>query len=196
MVVSSTGVPFCWIAKVAVAVAAVPNVHWTNGALVDLPLVAEAVHGVGAHLVIDASQSLGAMPLDIQALRPDAVVSVGYKWLLGPYSLGYMYVDPSLHDGEPLEENWIARAGSDDFGALIDFTEEYRPGAERFDVGERTNFQLTPMAIAAVQQLLDWGVARIAATLRLRTDRIAAGAEALGLSRAALYRRFEKYGIE
>jgi selenocysteine lyase/cysteine desulfurase len=165
-----------------VVVASVPNVHWTNGALVDLPRVAASLRDAGAELVIDASQSLGSLPLDIATLRPLAVVAVGYKWMLGPYSLGYMYADPRLHDGEPLEENWILRAGSEDFTSLVDYHDAYRPGAERFDVGERSNFQLLPMSIAAVRQLTEWTVAQIAATLRLRTDEIVARAEQLGLT--------------
>jgi selenocysteine lyase/cysteine desulfurase len=165
-----------------VAVASIPNVHWTNGALVDLERVGHALRDAGSAYIIDASQSLGAMPLDIAALRPDAVVAVGYKWLLGPYSLGYLYVDPSLHDGVPLEENWIVRRGSEDFSSLVDYHDEYRPGAQRFDVGERSNFQLTPMAMAAMQQLLDWTVPQIAATLQTRTDEIATRAERLGLT--------------
>ncbi len=160
--------------------ASVPNVHWTNGALVDLPRVAAAVHQVGATFIIDASQSLGVMPLDLAALRPHAVVSVGYKWLLAPMSLGVLYLHPSLHDGEPLEENWISRAGSDDFTRLVDYEDEYQPGARRFDVGQRSNFHLTPMAIAATEQILEWGVPRIAATLALRTSAIAERAAALG----------------
>jgi len=165
-----------------VTIASVPNVHWTNGALVDLQRVALALREAGSAFIIDASQSLGAMPLDVAALRPEAMVAVGYKWLLGPFSLGYLYLDPGLHNGEPLEENWILRAGSDDFSALSDYQDEYLPGARRFDVGQRTNFQLTPMALAAIQQLLDWTVPRVAATLQARTDEIAARAEGLGLT--------------
>jgi selenocysteine lyase/cysteine desulfurase len=164
-----------------VAIASVPNVHWTNGALVDLQRVAPALREAGSAFVIDASQSLGAMPLDVAALRPVAVVAVGYKWLLGPFSLGYLYLDPSLHAGEPLEENWILRAGSEDF-SRVDYEDDYLPGARRFDVGQRTNFQLTPMALAAIQQLLDWTVPRVAATLQERTEEIAARAEGLGLT--------------
>jgi selenocysteine lyase/cysteine desulfurase len=164
-----------------VAVASVPNVHWTNGALVDLDRVAPVLREAGAAFIVDASQSLGAMPLDVSSLRPDALVAVGYKWLLGPFSLGYLYLDPAMHQGEPLEENWILRAGSEDFSGLVDYHEEYLPGARRFDVGQRTNIQLTPMAMAAIQQLLDWTVPRVSATLRGRTDHILARAEALGL---------------
>jgi len=159
----------------------VPNVHWTDGSLVDLDAVVAAAREVGAVVVIDASQSLGAMPLDISRLRPDFVVSVGYKWLLGPFGLGCLYVGEGYRDGEPLEENWINRAGSDDFAALVDYTDEYRPGARRFDVGQRTSFGLVPMAIAAAGQLLEWTVAEVAASLRAVTDQIAERAQALGL---------------
>jgi len=165
-----------------VAIASVPNVHWTNGALVDLQRVARALREAGSAFIIDASQSLGALQLDVAALRPDALVTVGYKWLLGPSSLGYLYLDPALHDGEPLEENWILRVGSEDFSQLVDYHDEYLPGARRFDVGQRTNFLLTPMALAAIQQLLDWTVPKIAATLQARTDEIATRAEELGLA--------------
>jgi selenocysteine lyase/cysteine desulfurase len=164
-----------------VTIASVPNVHWTNGALLDLDAVGAALRAVGATFVVDASQSLGAIPLDVAALQSDALVSVGYKWLLGPYSLGYLYLDPRFHDGEPLEENWIARSGSDDFTSLADYEDTYQPGARRFDVGERTNFQLVPVAIAAIEQILEWTVPRIGTTLRAVTDEIAERAEALGL---------------
>jgi selenocysteine lyase/cysteine desulfurase len=168
-----------------VAIASVPNVHWTNGALVDLPRVGDALRAAGAVFVVDASQSLGAMPLDVTALRPDAVVAVGYKWLLGPFSLGYLYLGERFHGGEPLEENWILRDGSEDFSSLVDYHDAYLPGARRYDVGQRTSFHLTPMAVAALDQLLDWGVPRVAATLAERTAQIAAGAERLGLEAAA-----------
>lgn len=161
---------------------AVPNVHWTDGALVDLETVVAASRAVGAVVAVDASQSLGALPLDVAKLRPDFVVSVGYKWLLGPLGLGCLYVDEQYRDGEPLEENWINRAGSDDFAGLVDYTDEYRPGARRFDVGQRTNFSLVPMAIAACEQLLDWKIQSIAESLQAVTDQIARRASDLGLA--------------
>jgi selenocysteine lyase/cysteine desulfurase len=161
-------------------VVAVPNVHWTNGSKLDLVAVGHAARDAGAALVIDASQSLGAMPLDVSAIRPDFVVTVGYKWLLGPLGLGFLYVGEQHRDGEPLEENWINRAGSEDFTALVDYDDAYRPGARRFDVGQRTNFGLVPMAIAALQQLLEWTVGGVAASLRGVTDEIAARAGRLG----------------
>ena len=163
------------------AVVAVPNVHWTDGALVDLDAIAPRVRDAGAALVIDASQSLGAMQLDLPSLQPAFVVAVGYKWLLGPFSVGYLYVADQHLDGPPLEENWILRDGSEDFAALVDYTDQYLPGARRYDVGQRTNFGLVPMAIAALDQLLAWGVPNIAHTLEAVTGQITDRAASLGL---------------
>jgi len=164
------------------AVVAVLAVHWTDGAVVELGAVAAGARAVGAALVVDASQALGAMPLDLAAVQPDYLVSVGYKWLLGPFGLGYLYVAPQHRDGVPLEENWISRLGAQDFARLVDDEDGYQPGARRFDVGQRSHFETTPMAIAALRQLLEWGVPRIAATLQRTTGRIEREVQAMGLS--------------
>lgn len=163
-------------------VVAVPNVQWTNGAILDLEAIARATKAVAAALVIDASQSLGALPLDISLVQPDFLVAVGYKWLLGPFGVSYLYMAEQYRDGQPLEENWINRAGSDDFAALVDYTDEYRAGARRFDVGARTNFGLVPMAIEAIDQLLTWGIAEVAASLRVVTDAVGQRAGELGFT--------------
>ena len=164
-----------------VSIVSVPHVHWTDGSLIDLAAVSARAQDVGARLVIDGSQSIGAMPLDVAALRPDFVVTVGYKWLLGPFGLSYLYVAEEHRNGEPIEHNWIVRGGSEDFTRLIDYRDTYQPGARRFDVGERTNFELIPMAIAALEQLHAWQIPRVAAELATLTARIAEKAEQLGL---------------
>jgi selenocysteine lyase/cysteine desulfurase len=163
-------------------VVAVPNVHWTNGAILDLEAIARSTRAAAAALVVDASQSLGALPLDISTVQPDFLVAVGYKWLLGPLGVSYLYVGEQYRDGQPLEENWINRAGSDDFAALVDYTDQYREGARRFDVGARTNFGLVPMAIAASEQLLSWQISEVAASLRAVTEEIGERASRLGFT--------------
>ena len=164
-----------------VAIAALPQVHWTDGALIDLKRVGARCREVGAALVVDGTQSVGALPFDVRAIQPDFLVVATYKWLLGPYAAGYLYVAPRWHDGMPLEHNWIDRAGSEDFTKLVDYRDGYQPGARRFDVGERGNIHLVPMANAALSQLLDWGVENIQRTIRVRTDRMAERAAALGI---------------
>ena len=162
------------------AIVSVPNVHWTDGTLVELDHVAERAREAGAALVVDASQSAGVMPLDVATLRPGFVVTVGYKWLLGPFGLAYLWVAPEHRDGEPLEHNWIVRENADDFAALVDYRDTFAPGARRFDVGARTEFELTPGAITALEQIAEWEPARIAATLELVTGEIEARVRALG----------------
>jgi selenocysteine lyase/cysteine desulfurase len=164
-----------------VAVVAVLATHWTDGGSVDLAAIGARAREAGAALVVDASQAVGAMPLDWRRIRPDYLVTVGYKWLLGPFALGYLHVAEPHRDGVPLEENWISRLGSEDFAALVDYQDRYQPGARRFDVGQRTHFETTPMATAALRQLLDWEVPRIAATLGRLTGRIQDEVEAIGL---------------
>jgi selenocysteine lyase/cysteine desulfurase len=163
------------------AVVALPNCHWTDGALVDLAQVGEAARAVGAALVVDASQSLGAYPLDVRAVRPDFLVSVGYKWLLGPYTLGYLYVARErIARSMPLEYSWMARAGAEDFARLIDYTDELRPGARRFDMGESSHFTCLPMAVAGLEQILQWDVERIQRSLLPLTRQLQDGARELG----------------
>jgi selenocysteine lyase/cysteine desulfurase len=159
-----------------------PHCHWTDGGLLDLAAIGRRCRAVGSALVLDVTQSLGALPLDLAAVRPDFLVCPGYKWLLGPYSLGYLYVAPQHRQGRPLEHNWIARENSEDFARLVDYRAGYQPGARRFDMGERSNFALLPVSIVGLEQLLAWGVENIAATLAARTAAIAERALGLGLS--------------
>ena len=165
-----------------VAIVSVPQVYWTDGAWVELGAVAARAREVGAALVVDASQSLGVVPLDVRALDPDFVVSVGYKWLLGPVGRSYLWVAPRHRDGAPLEQNWIVRADAEDFTRLTDYRDGYQPGARRYDHGQRTQFELTPMAIAAVGQVLGWGVETVATRLAAVTDQIVSRLGAVGLS--------------
>ncbi|MGH2981749.1 MAG: aminotransferase class V-fold PLP-dependent enzyme [Solirubrobacterales bacterium] len=164
------------------AIVSVPNVHWTNGALIDLGPVGDRAREIGAAFVLDLSQSAGAMPIDVSGLRPDFLVAVGYKWLMGPLSLGYLYVDERHRDGEPLEHSWLVREGAENFARLVDYTDERKPGARRFDVGENSNFVLNPMAIAALEQILDWSVPRIEASLAEITASVEEAARARGLT--------------
>jgi selenocysteine lyase/cysteine desulfurase len=143
------------------AIVALPHVHWTDGTRFDLERIAARARSFGAAVVIDGTQSVGALPFDVQTIQPDVLVCAAYKWLLGPYSLGFAYFGSRFDDGEPLEDNWIAREGSEDFRALVNYRDEYQPGALRYDVGERSNFALLPIAIMALQQILDWQPARI-----------------------------------
>lgn len=164
---------------------ALPHVHWADGTRFDLETLAGRAREVGAALFVDGTQSVGALPFDVERVKPDALACAGYKWLMGPYSLGYAYFGPRYDDGEPLEENWIARAGSEDFRGLVNYRDEYQPGARRYDMGERSNLQSMPMALAALTQVLAWGPERIQEYCTALTSRLVERAAPLGFTAEA-----------
>jgi selenocysteine lyase/cysteine desulfurase len=162
------------------AVAALPVCHWTDGALLDLEPIAARLRDVGATLAVDATQSVGALPFDVGVVRPDLLVVAAYKWLLGPYTTGFLYVAPRWQGGNPIEHNWITREGAEDFAGLTRYRNALQPGARRFDMGEVSNFALLPMLLVSLRQLLDWEVSRIGATLQVTTADVVRRAGALG----------------
>jgi selenocysteine lyase/cysteine desulfurase len=173
---------------------AVPHCHWTDGGLVDLEAISAACRRVGAALCIDATQSVGALTLDVRRIDPDFVAVASYKWLLGPYSLGFLYVAPRRQGGRPIEHNWMARRDSEDFAGLVNYKDEFQAGARRFDVGERSNFALMPVVEASLRLISEWTVPRIQATLSLRTNAIAERACAeLGIGSVPSQRRAGHY---
>ncbi len=163
------------------AIVAVSNCHWTDGTLVDLEKIGDKCRSVGAALVVDGIQSVGAMPFSVERVRPDFLVVAAHKWLLGPYGYGFCYVDPQWQNGAALEENWLNRSGSENFARLVDYRDDYQAGARRYDVGAASSFILSPIAAAALRQILAWGVENIAETLQAKTDAIAEGAKEIGL---------------
>ncbi len=162
-------------------IVALPATHWADGGYLDLETIGKATRDVGAKLVLDLTQSLGAMPFDVRAVQPDFMVAAGYKWLMGPYTLAYLYVAPEWQDGAPIEHNWMNRKGSEDFSRLVDYQDEFQPGARRFDMGEKSNPAQVMAACASLQQLLDWGVGNISHTLGARNARVANTARQVGL---------------
>jgi len=171
------------------AVAALPHCHWTDGTLIDLVAAGKHCRACKTALVVDGTQSLGAMPFSVPEIQPDFLVTTAHKWLLGPYSYGFCFVSPRWQNGRALEENWLNREGSEDFARLVQYREAYQAGARRFDAGEASNFNLAPIAGEALRQILSWGVAAIAETLRARTDAIAEQAAGLGFQVAPAVHR-------
>ncbi len=162
------------------AIVALPHVHWADGTVFDLAAVAARTRDVGAALIVDGTQSVGAFPFPMDEIRPDALVCAGYKWLMGPYSTGVAFYGERFDHGVPLEENWIARLGSERFAGLVDYQSEYAPGATRYDVGERSNFILMPMLLAALRLVRSWGVDEIQATVRHLSAPVVERARELG----------------
>lgn len=137
------------------------SVHWMNGTKFDLEKIGERCKEVGAKLIVDGSQSVGALPIDVKACRIDALICAAYKWLMGPYSTALSYIHEDFNQGIPLEESWMTRPNSERFDRLTNYEKGYKPGAIRFDVGQSSNFIMLPMLDEALRQLLEWGVDHI-----------------------------------
>jgi selenocysteine lyase/cysteine desulfurase len=142
-------------------VVALGHVHWADGTKFDLEAIRKKTKEVGALLIIDGTQSVGALPFDVGKIDPDALIVAGYKWLLGPYSIALAYFGKHFDNGIPLEENWINRKESENFSALVSYQEEYQEGSLRFEVGEHSNFIHVPMLLNSVTQLNRWGITNI-----------------------------------
>ncbi|MEX1238165.1 MAG: aminotransferase class V-fold PLP-dependent enzyme [Cyclobacteriaceae bacterium] len=149
---------------------AIAHTHWADGTLFDLEALRQRTMEVGAILVIDGTQSVGALPFDVRRIQPDALVCAAYKWLLGPYSIGLAYYGDYFNEGRPIEENWIHRRDSENFSGLVNYESRYQPGALRFGVGEHSNFILAPMAMKAIAQVNRWGVENIQEYCRAITE--------------------------
>ncbi len=160
----------------------VPNCYWTDGGLIDLQKISDRAHQVGAVFITDITQSLGARPVDVRKLKPDYLMCSAYKWLLGPYGLGFLYVAPHRQDGRPLEQHNYGRAGSQNSPGQRSFGDQFAPGARRYDMGERSHFIHLPIANVGMEQILAWGQEEIEATIEPLTRRIAEHAAARQLA--------------
>ncbi len=163
-----------------VKVVSISTCHWTNGAYIDLPTISKACHANDSSLVVDATQTLGAMRFSIEEIRPDFLVAAGYKWLLCPYGFSLLYVSERYRNARPLEETWLAREGAENFAGLVNYQDTYMPGARRFDVGEKCTATILPGAIAALEQLKEWGIVNISNSLSDINSVIASNLNELG----------------
>ncbi|WP_421788073.1 aminotransferase class V-fold PLP-dependent enzyme [Hyphobacterium sp.] len=163
------------------AIVAIPEVHWSDGGRLDLPAISAELRQHGGQLVLDLTQSLGTAPFDLAAIQPDFAVAAGYKWLLTPYTVGFLYIAPAHQSGRPLEEGWIVREGAEDFAKLVDYADTHAPGARRFDMGERSAFQLVPAALESLKWLRSLGFEALRGELAERTAAAEEAARPLGL---------------
>ena len=132
------------------------TIHWTDGTLFDLKAIGRKCRENNVLFILDGTQSVGALPIDVEEFQIDALVCAGYKWLMGPYSIGLAYFSEFFNNGIPLEETWVNRSNAQNFSGLTNYVEDYAPGAGRYNVGEYGNFILLPMMNEAIEQILEW----------------------------------------
>jgi kynureninase len=91
----------------------ISHVLFRSAFIQDAKAIIEKAHKVGAHVVLDAYQSLGTVPVDVQALDTDFACGGVLKWLCGGPGVGYLYVRPDLGKKlEPKLTGWFAHRES------------------------------------------------------------------------------------
>ncbi len=113
------------------AVVCISHVEYGNGQTFDLQLLAEAAEDHDALLVVDATQSAGAIPIDVQACPVDALISGAYKWLCGPFGAAFMYVAPHL--AEKLEPGLVGFRSHKNMWDLDASRIDYPQAAKKFE---------------------------------------------------------------
>jgi selenocysteine lyase/cysteine desulfurase len=136
------------------ALVSLGHIHWANGFLFDLEAIRKKTRAHNCLLIIDGSQSIGALPFSVKDIQPDALICAGYKWLFGPYGCAYAYYSAYFDNGTPIEQNWTARLGSENLAGLTQYQSEYKPLAQRYSAGESASFIYVKMQIAALKELL------------------------------------------
>ncbi|MGZ8995007.1 MAG: aminotransferase class V-fold PLP-dependent enzyme [Rhodospirillales bacterium] len=152
-------------------------VHSFSGHGIDLDAIGKVCRDRGVLFVANVSQALGARPLDVAAAPVDAIVCAGWKWLCGPYATGFCWLRAELRESLVLNQNyWLAMLTSDDLGQeSLDLTPAQDVGSRRYDVfGTANFFNFAPFA-AAIEYLLDIGIAEVEAHDQALVDRFLAG---------------------
>lgn len=132
------------------------HTHWQDGTIFDLQAIRDKCLDTNTLLIVDGTQSVGALPIEIESLQPDAMICAGYKFLLGPYGSAVSYFGDYFDQGTPIEFNWINRMNSDNFAKLSHYQQDYRPKAFRYNVGEFSSYIHLAMLNESILQLIEW----------------------------------------
>jgi kynureninase len=93
------------------AIAVLSHAYYVSGAIADVRAIQEHCRSVGALLCVDAYQTTGVYPYDVQAWDLDVVTGGSHKWLLGGPGCGWIYIKPSLLERfRPAVTGWMAHA--------------------------------------------------------------------------------------
>ena len=133
-------------------VVSVSHVRFDDGSLLDVSPLAAACKRNGTLLVLDVSQSCGAIPMNVRSLGADFIVCAGYKYLLSPWGTGFLWTRRENFDSlRPGPYNWLSQ-GVKSFAQLNYVNPEPAPSLSRWDSAEAAsiyNFNLTVMEASA-----------------------------------------------
>src|SRR3954463_6031860 len=157
------------------ALASISSVHWSDGGILDMQRIRQALRRQGAALLADATHSVGVIATDVTTLDPDFLIFPTYKWVLGPYGRAFVYVAKRHQDGVPLEQTSFGRRDVKAENPVYFADTRYLPNARRYDMGERDHFISMEMAAIGMELLASWGSRAVVDRLSALTRRIAEG---------------------
>ncbi len=146
---------------------AVSSVQYGTGLKMDLSLLGRALRGSGVKFCVDAIQSLGAIPFDVEAIGADFVAADGHKWLLAPEGLALFYCRRQwLEQLELHQYGWHMVADAGDYDR-----QSWQPAADarRFECGSPNMTGVTGLQ-ASLTLLDEVGIERVAVELQRRVD--------------------------
>ena len=109
------------------AMICVSYVQFSTGTKVDINRLRQATNEAGALLVLDVTQASGAIPIDIINIKPDMVVSSGYKWLGGHGGIALGYFSDTLLESQPRATGWMSTQNPFETSAMeLDFPKNAR----------------------------------------------------------------------
>ena len=157
-----------------VSMALVSNV---NGFLQDAKAISDIAHARGAYVYADVIQAAGATPIDIKAMGIDFAASSTYKWLMGDFGFGFLYVRSDLQGTVVRQTRWGLRQVSEE---RSNFEFEVKPGAARYE-GTSSLSNLSGLcAYEGLKYVTRLGVENIREHAKPLTDRLQKELPALG----------------
>lgn len=156
---------------------AISFVNYLSGHRVDLAAIGEICERHNCFYFVDAIQGLGVFPIDVRAMKIDALAADGHKWLLGPEGCAVLYVRRGVQDQiEPVEFGWTNIAGYNDY-ACRDMA--LRDDAGRYEPGTLNTIGCYGLR-ASMEFLLEVGVENAGASVMANAAMIAEGVQSLG----------------
>ncbi|MGA5499957.1 FAD-dependent oxidoreductase [Streptomyces umbrinus] len=151
------------------ALVTIAHVPTSSGLVEPVAAVGALAARAGVPLLLDATQSLGQLPVDVQEMHCGIVVATGRKFLRGPRGTGLLYVDPELRAT-------TRPAAPDVRGAEWSSAYQYEvvPGARRYETWESSHALRLGLG-TALDEALDLGVALIRDHVTELAERLRAG---------------------
>ena len=158
-------------------VVSISHVQYASGHRIDLEPISEVVHRARGYLCVDAIQSVGVLPVDVQAMGIDFLAADGHKWMLGPEGCGCFYAREDLiEELHPAVVGWMNMVDAQDYG---NYRFELQPDARRFEPGSYNIPGIWGLT-ASLELLLEVGIATVWARVHALTTHLCEGLERKG----------------